>query len=206
MSGQDRHKQGRAPFAPLLHTNRPRSAAAISREVEALRRELLDLQLAFQTLTDFGQRARIEQQVLTLRSEFETKLLRYMEEVSRSNEELMLTHQLLRLLADTLDDAVYIKDRESRFLLCNEACAHLLGVSAESLIGTTGGHCLPAVTLAAVIADDRQILERGERHQYVQSVWISADRRCRFLTTKVPFRDANGAVVGLLGISHYLDE
>lgn len=206
MSGRDHDRRSTGkPFVPLLGARPPRSAAAISHEVEALRRELLDLQVAFQKLTDFGQRARLEQQVLALRSEFEAKLLQYMQEAGRSHEELVLTHQLLRVLADTLEDAVFIKDRQSRFLLCNQVCAELLGGSSESLVGTTGAQCLPPETLAAVLADDRQVMERGERHQYVQSVLMPGGRRRRFLTTKIPFRDPAGKVAGLLGVSRCLD-
>jgi len=203
MSDSNSKREGHegVPFVRLVDSGRPRSASAIAAEVEALRQELADIQRAFQTLTDFAQRARLEQKILKLREEFEGKLFEYMRELARANEELAVTNNLFRALADSVEDIVFVKDRESRFLLCNQACAALLDVTPDALVGTTGAQCLPPETMKQVLEQDRRVIESGERLQYQETIWISSTTQRSFFTTKIPFHDILGRVAGLLGIA-----
>jgi PAS domain S-box-containing protein len=115
---------------------------------------------------------------------------------------LAAERNLLRTLIDNLPDCIYVKDRESRFLVGNSALATLMGAATpDDLIGKTDFDFYPQPMAAKFRADELRVLESGEpllnieeevRDARGRLVWIS--------TTKVPLRDANGQVSGLVGI------
>ena len=194
----------REPLVRFLDRGRAGSIATIEAEVLTLRSELASLQTAFQALADLGQRVRLEQRVCSLQEGLETQLAAAVTEMARTNGELALTNDLLRLLADAIGDLVYVKDRESRFLLCNQSCAAHLGVPAATLTGTTGVGALPPDALEIIIRQDRQVLETGQAHRYQETLRFALNDYRSFLTTKLPFRDVSGSVAGVLGISRFL--
>lgn len=53
----------------------------------------------------------------------------------RAEADLRRTTELLRAVADETTDAVFVKDRQGRYLLCNPATARFFGRPAEEVIG-----------------------------------------------------------------------
>jgi len=63
----------------------------------------------------------------------------------RTEEALVEEHNLLRTLIDSLPDAIYIKDTQSRFILGNKGVARIMGApGGESLVGKTDFDFYPA--------------------------------------------------------------
>ncbi len=110
---------------------------------------------------------------------------------------------LLRTLIDALPDTVYAKDRQSKFLLNNKAHAHYFNaVSPEELLGKCDHDFYPQEIADLCLADEQTLMESGKpllNHEEIgrnpdgTQVWLS--------TTKVPLRDSQGEVVGMVGIS-----
>jgi len=115
---------------------------------------------------------------------------------------------LLRTLIDSVPDQIYVRDRASRHVLNNHAQVELLGASClEETLGKTDFDFYPPemargfhehnervmTTGIALIAHEEMIRRRNG-----EVVWLS--------TTKVPLRDGNGAIVGLLGIARDITE
>lgn len=108
----------------------------------------------------------------------------------------------LRAVIDGLPDLIYIKDTQSKFLLANPAQRKFVsGTPDTNLIGHTDYSFFPQETATAFFNDEQAIIRSGlpvvsqaERMQDFEGneVWI--------LTTKVPFRDENGNVSGIIGI------
>jgi len=109
---------------------------------------------------------------------------------------------ILRAVIDGLPDLIYIKDTQSRFLLANPAQREFLtGNPDANLIGESDFSFFPKQTATAFFNDEQKIIRTGlpvvsqaERmHDFDgNDVWI--------LTTKVPFRDKDGKVAGIIGI------
>ncbi len=118
----------------------------------------------------------------------------------RQNEEL------LRAVTDNSADAIYVKDRQSRWLLANPALLKLVGKSLEEVLGKTDAeiYANPA-TGAAILANDGQVIARGEPTAFEERTETAGGARV-FLSTKAPRRDAEGRVVGLIGISRDITE
>jgi len=109
---------------------------------------------------------------------------------------------LLRRLIDSLPDHIYVKDLECRFKLCNEAVAAFFGLtSPNEIFGKKDSDFFSRELAATFLEEDHLILKKG---QCVNREYESRDKTgdTRFMmTTKVPLRDAHGAIVGLVGIN-----
>ena len=115
---------------------------------------------------------------------------------------------LLHLLMDSVPDAIYFKDTEGKFLRINRAQAENLGIkNPKEAIGKHDRDFFSPEHAKNAAEDEKRILKTGEplvgRIEQVMrpdgwKSWVSA--------TKVPFYDAEGKVVGLIGISRDVSE
>jgi PAS domain S-box-containing protein len=70
---------------------------------------------------------------------------------------------LFQVLIDTLPDYIYVKDREHRFILVNQAIVRALGASrVEDVIGKTDFDFHPRTAAEIYYEDERPILELGQ--------------------------------------------
>jgi PAS domain S-box-containing protein len=107
---------------------------------------------------------------------------------------------LLQAVADGTPDQVYVKDLEGRYLLCNRAVAQYMGVSIEELLGSDNSRLLAEGDRAAPLASDRRVLGSGRSDTSEYSLTRGGQRRT-FHTTKAPYRNEAGELIGLFGIS-----
>jgi PAS domain S-box-containing protein len=119
-----------------------------------------------------------------------------------NDKELDRERTLLVTLVDMLPAYIYIKDCESRFQIVNLACARFMGASStKELIGKTDRDFYPSDVAASFRADELNVL-RGKSIINQEQLTISADGVQRILlTTKVPFRNSEMKIVGLVGSS-----
>lgn len=120
-------------------------------------------------------------------------------ERKRAEEALAHERDLLRALMDNLPDYIYFKDTEGRFTRINEASKSALRIdTVEEALGKTDFDFFQDA--ADYHADEQEIIKTGQpligktdRHRTRdgQSRWVS--------TTKVPIKDDEGRVVGIVG-------
>ncbi len=110
---------------------------------------------------------------------------------------------LLRTLIDQLPDYIFVKDAKLRFIASNTAHAHAVNVTnVDDMIGKTAAELFPSDMAESFEADDLNLLKTGEALINAERITTDAAGNKRWvLTTKIPFRDANGEIVGLVGIS-----
>ena len=109
---------------------------------------------------------------------------------------------LLRAFVEAVPGVVYAKDREGRMLIANEGTAALIGKRPEEFIGKTDAEFLgDAAQAEAVMANDRRIMEGGAAEQVEEAVSLPDGTPAVWLSTKAPFKDATGEVIGLVGSS-----
>ncbi len=115
-------------------------------------------------------------------------------------ENLERERALLLTLINNLPDYVSVKDTESRVLITNTANARVMGLkTAQDAVGKTDLDFYPRPEAAKYIADEQVILRTGTA--LINKEEESTDRKgnARWtLTTKVPLRDAQGRVTGLV--------
>ncbi|MFG0332677.1 MAG: PAS domain S-box protein [Maioricimonas sp. JB049] len=115
---------------------------------------------------------------------------------------------LLDTLLGSTPDAVYFKDRESRFIRVNQAWMQIVGAnSPEDVLGKADSDFFQAPEAEQFLADERHILETGEAilNKVEYEHWI--DGRIRWvLTSKWPLHSHAGEVIGTFGISRDITE
>ncbi len=125
-----------------------------------------------------------------------------------AEQALMNERNLLRTLIDNLPDYIYAKDTESRFVLGNIAAACEVGVTTpDEMLGKTDFDFFSEELAAQYYADERAIIESGQPLiNREEPVIDHAGNRLWVLTTKVPLRDSQGQIVGLVGMNHDITE
>lgn len=115
-------------------------------------------------------------------------------------------HRLLDAVISRTSDAIFVKDPQGRYLLCNEAAAAIIGRPAAQVLGRDDTALFPPEAAAAVMELDRGIMKRGERQTHEEHVTTLAGGDHVFLVTKGPIHDAEGEVAGLFGIARDITE
>jgi polar amino acid transport system substrate-binding protein len=124
-----------------------------------------------------------------------------------SDEALQNERRLLRLLIDNLPDPVYVKDTWGRKVLVNrayqqaeEAGQRYKGSSPREGQDIPEGTFLSGTDDEALIRSGESVINREEclPDQDGQEKW--------FLTSKIPLRETDGSVNGLIGISRDVTE
>ncbi len=125
------------------------------------------------------------------------------DETAFKNTELELEseRQLLEVLLTELPDSVYVKDREGRFLLANQVVANRMGVTPAYLRGKRDVDLYPPELSAAFRQDEEAIMSTGMPLINREEMLRTPDgREIHILTTKLPYRNAAGEVIGIIGM------
>lgn len=121
----------------------------------------------------------------------------------RTQEALDKERRLLRTVIDNIPDQIFARDRDCRFTLSNQKDAEMMGVSDPSELQGKGDlDFFPRELAMQYIADDKQVMETGEAQiNKVEQMVDSAGNQRWNMTTKVPLRDSQDKVIGLVGIA-----
>ena len=118
---------------------------------------------------------------------------------------LELREAMLSATMSGTSDAVYLKDREGRYLMINAAGARRFGRTPAEVIGRDDGMLWAADVARPLIENDRRVMESGETYSVEETVPMHGGART-YLVSKSPYRDENGAVIGLIGIARDVTE
>jgi PAS domain S-box-containing protein len=133
-------------------------------------------------------------------------------ERKQAEEALARERNLLRALIDNTLDWVFVKDLQGRFVVANTALSQACGIEEpEQMIGKTdsefGSPFLSPMLAAQYAADDRTVMDTGEALISREEPGVDGDGASRWLsTTKVPLRNSQGKVIGLVGVSRDITE
>jgi two-component system cell cycle sensor histidine kinase/response regulator CckA len=115
------------------------------------------------------------------------------------------THRMLEAVVMGTSDSIFVKDLDGRFLVLNDAAASQLGVSRSAVVGRALLDVLPKPQADVMLESDRHVLERGTVEHFEEEVALVDGTRV-FLTTKGPYRGADGTVLGTFGIATDITE
>lgn len=120
------------------------------------------------------------------------------------DDALAASQQMLQILMDSMTNAVFWKDLDSCYLGCNNVFADFAGFEPALLIGKSDRDMPWAQDTEYdskwFIDWDQSVIEAGEPRFGILERLQRADGENRWLeTNKVPLRDLNGEVIGVLG-------
>jgi PAS domain S-box-containing protein len=160
--------------------------------------------LETQVLTTFGRKIWCSCRFAPFQYEGEPHLLLLIGDITeRKQAEMALqeSRQMLRSVLDNIPVRVFWKDTEGRFLGSNQPFAGDAGFgSPEALIGRND-HDMGWKDQADLYrADDRQVIASGiPKLQYEEPQTTPAGTRLWLRTSKIPLRDLEGRIIGILG-------
>ncbi|RLD03879.1 MAG: hypothetical protein DRI56_11895 [Chloroflexota bacterium] len=126
----------------------------------------------------------------------------------KAEDALATERNLLRTLIDNLPDFILAKDRQGRFTLANKALAELDGLSNPSeLIGKTEFDTKPPEIAARFQSVEQEIFRTGESViNHPEQTLDSLGNPRWMLTTKIPLKNKDGKITGLVGIGRDITE
>ncbi|HEY9761192.1 MAG TPA: PAS domain S-box protein, partial [Trichocoleus sp.] len=107
---------------------------------------------------------------------------------------------ILNTVNEVTPTLIYIKDRQRRLQMVNPATARLLGKSEAELIGKTEVDYLGPEEGKQIAENDCRVMETGQVIMFEELVVVPEGNQI-FLSAKAPYRDEQGNIIGLIGVS-----
>jgi two-component system, cell cycle sensor histidine kinase and response regulator CckA len=122
-------------------------------------------------------------------------------ERKRADAELRRTSALLEAVVSETTDAVFVKDREGKYLLFNEAASRFVGRPIQEVLGNDDTLLFGDADADFVMKRDARIMSSGEVETIEETLTANGQTRT-YWATKGPYYDESGVIVGVIGIAH----
>ena len=110
--------------------------------------------------------------------------------------------RLLRAAIANSASPIFLKDRSSRYILANSATARAFGLEHSNEVeGKLDSQLTTRDRAADLVAADQRVIQNGRSETLEEYVETSTGDLHVFLTTKVPWRDDRGRIIGVQGSS-----
>jgi diguanylate cyclase (GGDEF)-like protein/PAS domain S-box-containing protein len=115
---------------------------------------------------------------------------------------------ILNALMESTADSIYVKDRQCRLWRVSKKMAVDLGFSDPSdMYGKTDADLFGEEFGRRTMQDDLLVMETGKAKIGIIESWVNRQGEKNWTsTTKMPLRDNDGEVIGLLGITREINE
>jgi len=128
--------------------------------------------------------------------------------ISRDVTDVVRAEHLLHDLVESLPELVFVKDTQGHYVLDNATHRTFLGLrTLEEVAGKTAGDFYPRELAQRIEVDDRTVLDAQtpvlEREEQFTN---HRGEKVRVLTSKIPYRDEQGKIAGLICISRIIGE
>ena len=115
---------------------------------------------------------------------------------------------LLRTMIDLIPAYIYAKDTSSRFIAMNAALGRNIGADSATAIGKTDFDFFPPDLAQKFFADEQALLKSGNAIIDLEEPGFDKHTGMprTVVTSKVPLRDENGMVIGIIGVGFDITE
>jgi PAS domain S-box-containing protein len=127
-------------------------------------------------------------------------------EKRRAEEALTRQREEQQVILDSTPAFIFYKDRQNRFLRVNRAFADSMGAPKEQLEGRSLFDIYPRPQAEAFWHDDQEVLASGRAKIGIVEPMRTAAGERWVQTDKIPCRDAQGNVIGIIGFSMDITE
>jgi PAS domain S-box-containing protein len=112
---------------------------------------------------------------------------------------------LMQAISESSTDAIFAKDLQGRYLMCNLETARVVGRRQDDIIGRGDQELFPAGQASALVANDRKVLSEGIVATF-EEVVQTPDGAQTYSSTKGALRDASGVVAGMFGVARNITQ
>jgi PAS domain S-box-containing protein len=135
-------------------------------------------------------------------------LLAYAMDISDRKEaelELQRSYNLLRSVMESTVDIIFVKDLDGRYVMSNSAFSRFFNRPIDAIIGHDDTSLFPPEVVQQVRETDTRIMNQGYAETLEETVPILGKMRT-YLSTKSPWRDLEGNVIGLIGMTRDMSD
>ena len=116
------------------------------------------------------------------------------------------SYDILQAVIAATPDAIFVKDLEGRYVLVNDAFARFIGKSTAEIVGRNDFELYPEKEARSFVEADREVLATGKAMAFEGVATAQAGDERTYLVTKGVYRDKDGQILGVYGISHDITE
>lgn len=135
-------------------------------------------------------------------------IIRDFSALKKAEDDIKFERNLLRALIDNLPDAVYVKNKKHQKIIANPVDIKYMGMISENeALGKSDFEIYPLEIAESAFAEDSHVLETGLSLLNQENYFIdNLNEEHWMLNSKVPLKDANGEIIGLVGIGKEITE
>jgi PAS domain S-box-containing protein len=126
-------------------------------------------------------------------------------ESKRAEQSLQRSYSLLYSIIDSIPDFIFAKDKEGKYVLVNSSLSNFIGKPIGEIIGKQDSDFFAAENAQEYHNLDQKIIETGIAETVEELLTLDKAKRAS-LTTKSPWRDREGKIRGVIGISRDITE
>ncbi len=139
-------------------------------------------------------------QLLDLQKNLENLVAKRTEELEKTQRILLHKSEELQAIVDCSPAMIFYKDASHRFVRINRAFAEFAGKPIRQIIGKTNDEVFE-VTDSGIHDDDDTVITTGEPILDRTVNFTTSRGRRELLINKLPHRDDNGKIVGIVGFA-----
>ena len=124
----------------------------------------------------------------------------------RTEEALQKSYSLLHAVIETIPDYVFVKDLQGRYVMLNSNVARFFDKPIEEVIGKTDAQLWSPEIACQLREKDLRIMTTGVAETFEELLVFNNGLSQTTLTTKSPWHDTEGKIIGLIGIARDITE
>ena len=122
-------------------------------------------------------------------------------EHQRAGAALQKQQEELQIILDSIPAWIFYKDQDNRFIRVNRAFAEIMGLPREELEGRSLFDLYPREQAESFWKDDQEVIVSGKSKTHIIEQVDTKNGRLWAETDKIPYRDAQGNIIGIIGFS-----
>lgn len=126
-------------------------------------------------------------------------------ELKQTEAALLQANGILRAVIDGTLDIIFIKDLQGRYVVANSTVADWLGTTVEAILDQDDTVFFPKEIAQQIQQIDHQVIQTGKAIVYEEEIPNQGIRRS-LSTAKYPWFDAQGNIIGVIGISRDISD
>lgn len=116
------------------------------------------------------------------------------------------TDKLHKAILNNVPDQAWLKDKESRYILVNDAFIAACGLAEHEILNRTPMEVWPEDWGKQYLETDNKVIRSGVRLRYEEWRYGKDGSLCWFDTIKTPIRNEHGEIIGTAGISRDISD
>lgn len=124
----------------------------------------------------------------------------------RAREGMEHNRRLLDAIVSGSTDAIFVKDRDGRYLLANHAAAHFVGRPRDEFIGRRDAELFAPASAELIALHDAEVIASRKVRICDETLDSEQGTRLVLSVSKGPLFDEQGTLIGLFGIARDITE